>query len=310
MSSAWFNFKSMRGCNRVAWTAQSRDVVATLPQPLPGKGGEFLDPSPWTGARWTDRRAFSLVELLVVIAILGVLVGLLLPAVQRSRETAHRGQCLANLRQMGIALHAYHDAHGVFPPGGIEWRPPKSTKERQLAWSVFLLPYLEQTTLYDSLDLSTPFDSAANRAGAATVLSVYLCPSVPRDSCLVEGRGACDYGGIYGERISGPNEPPKGVMLYDRAIGLREITDGSSSTLVVSEDSNWLDGQWINGRNIFDQAFAINAAPPFENDIRSLHPGGANGLLCDGAARFLNEWMELRVLAALCTRAGGEVVSR
>jgi prepilin-type N-terminal cleavage/methylation domain-containing protein/prepilin-type processing-associated H-X9-DG protein len=258
----------------------------------------------------SDRRAFSLIELLVVIAILGILIGLLLPAVQRSRESARRGQCLANLRQLGIALHAYHDVYGVFPPGGVEWRPAGSTKgERQLAWSVFLLPYLEQTNLYDALDLSTPFDSSANRAGAATPLAAYVCPSVPRDSPWVDGRGACDYGGIYGERITGPNDPPKGTMLYDRAIGLREITDGSSATLVISEDANWPDGQWINGRNIFDQAFAINAAPAFENDIRSLHPGGANGLLADGAARFLSESMNLRTLAAICTRAGGEVVS-
>ena len=256
------------------------------------------------------RRGFSLVELLVVIAILGILMGLLLPAVQRSREAAHRGQCLANLRQMGIALHAYHGVSGVFPPGGIEWRPAGSTRgERQLAWSVFLLPFLEQKNLYDTLDLRTPFDSLANRAGAATVLAVYLCPSVPRDASRVDGRGACDYGGIYGERISGPNEPPKGTMLYDRAIGLREITDGSSNTLVISEDANWADGQWINGRNIFDQAFAITAAPPFENDIRSLHPGGADGLLADGAARFLSASMELHVLAAICTRTGGESVS-
>lgn len=256
-----------------------------------------------------SRRAFSLIELLVVISILGILIGLLLPAVQHSREAARRGQCLANLRQMGVALHGYHGTYNVFPPGGVEWRPPQSTKgERQLAWSVFLLPYLEQKSLFDALDLSTPFDSAANRTGAATVLPVYVCPSVPRDTPRVDGRGACDYGGIYGERITSPNDPPKGTMLYDRAIGLREITDGSSSTLVISEDANWPDGQWINGRNIFDQAFAINAAPSFENDIRSLHPGGANGLLGDGAARFFSESMELRVLAGVCTRAGGEVV--
>lgn len=260
--------------------------------------------------RCVSRRAFSLVELLVVISILGILIGLLLPAVQHSREAARRGQCLANLRQMGIALHAYHGVYQVFPPGGVEWRPPQSTKgERQLAWSVYLLPYLEQKNLYDALDLSTPFDSAANRTDAATVLPVYVCPSVPRDVGLVDGRGACDYGGIYGERITSPNDPPKGTMLYDRAIGLREITDGSSSTLVISEDANWPDGQWINGRNIFDQAFPINAAPSFENDIRSLHPGGANGLLGDGAARFFSESLELRVLAGVCTRAGGEVVS-
>jgi hypothetical protein len=95
-------------------------------------------------------------------------------------------------------------------------------------------------------------------------------------------------------------------MLYDRAIRLEHIKDGASRTLIVAEDSAWPDGQWINGRNLFDQAFPINRAPPFENDIRSNHPGGAHATLADGSARFLNETIDLRVLAALCTRAGGE----
>jgi prepilin-type processing-associated H-X9-DG protein len=123
---------------------------------------------------------------------------------------------------------------------------------------------------------------------------------------LVDGRGPSDYGGIFGERISSPNNPPKGVMLYDVSIPLVLIRDGASHTLIVAEDSMWPDGQWINGRNIFDQAYAINAAPPVENDIRSQHPGGAHALLADGSARFFAESLELNVLAALCTRAGGE----
>jgi prepilin-type processing-associated H-X9-DG protein len=98
-------------------------------------------------------------------------------------------------------------------------------------------------------------------------------------------------------------------MIFDRGTCIREITDGTSTTLMISEDAAWRDGQWINGQNIFDQAFAINAAPAFENDIRSEHPGGANGLFCDGSARFLDERMEDDVLAAICTRAGGEYIS-
>jgi prepilin-type N-terminal cleavage/methylation domain-containing protein/prepilin-type processing-associated H-X9-DG protein len=252
--------------------------------------------------------AFTLIELLVVIAIIAVLVGLLIPAVQKVREAASRTACTNNLRQIGIALHAHHDSHGAFPPGGIEWRPPQNKTKRQLAWSVFLLPYLEQEALFRKLDLSTPFDSPENAGAAATVLPVYLCPSSRRTATLVQGRGACDYGGIYGERITGPNNPPKGTMLYDQPIRIRMISDGTSQTLIVSEDGDWPDGQWINGLNIFDQAFAINQAPPFENDIRGDHPGGAYGLFCDGSVRFLQEGMALRVLAAICTRAGGEIV--
>ena len=96
-------------------------------------------------------------------------------------------------------------------------------------------------------------------------------------------------------------------MLNDVAIALRDVTDGSSNTLIVAEDSGWRDGQWINGRNIFDQAFPINQAPFFENDIRSEHLQGANAVWCDGSVRFLSESTSLETLAAICTRAGGEI---
>jgi prepilin-type N-terminal cleavage/methylation domain-containing protein len=252
------------------------------------------------------RRGLTLVELLVVIAVIGVLVALLLPAVLAARSAARTATCLQHLRQIGLGLQAYHAPWKSFPPGGIEWRTGDDTKRRQLAWSAFLLPFVEQQALYETLDLSQAFDAPANAAGAATVLEVYLCPSAEREGPRVEGRGACDYGGIFGERISGPNQPPKGTMLYDRAIRLEHIKDGASRTLIVAEDSAWPDGQWINGRNLFDQAFPINKAPPFENDIRSHHAGGAQAVLADGSARFLSEAVDLRVLAALCTRAGGE----
>ncbi|MCL4195658.1 MAG: DUF1559 domain-containing protein [Thermoguttaceae bacterium] len=270
--------------------------------------------------RFTVRSArppgFTLVELLVVIAIIGALIAMLLPAVQMARETARRASCLNNLRQMGIGVHNYHDALRTFPPGGIEHRAminpatgrPYGASGRQLAWSVFLLPYVEQGPLYARLDTGKPFDAPENASAAATVLAIYICPSVPQGSELRSGRGPCQYGGIYGERISGPNNPPKGVMLYDRAIAIAEIVDGTSNTLIIAEDGEFADGQWINARNVFDQAYAINRAPAFENDIRSKHPGGANGLFCDGSARFLAETMDLPTLAAICTRAGREVV--
>jgi hypothetical protein len=96
-------------------------------------------------------------------------------------------------------------------------------------------------------------------------------------------------------------------MLYDRPIAMDDVVDGTSHTLLVAEDSRFLDGQWINGRNVFDQAFAVNAAPAWENDIRSEHVGGAHGALADGAVRFLAESLDVRILAACCTRAGREV---
>ena len=256
---------------------------------------------------WQRRSGFTLVELLVVLAILGILASLVLVSVQAARESARRIGCLNNFRQIGIALHGYHSFHGTFPPGGIEPRPIWKNG-RQFAWSALLLGHLEHQSVAETIDFGRPFDHPTNAEAAATVLSVYLCPSTPRNSSLHRGRGACDYGGIYGERILSPNDPPKGVMLYDRAIRIRDIRDSLSTTLSISEDSSFPDGQWINGRNVFDQAFAINQAPSFENDIRSQHPGGANGLFSDGSTKFLSETLDLRVLAAICTRSGGEVV--
>jgi len=258
--------------------------------------------------RRCNRRGMTLVELLVVIAIIGILVALLLPAVQAVRAAARRTMCFNNMRQLGLGLHSYHDIYHRFPPGGVEPRTFANPDGRQLAWCVFLLPDIEQVPLYHRIDLGQPFDAPVNGEPSSIVLNTFLCPSVPGGRELRDGRGPCHYGGIYGERITSPNSPPKGVMLYDRAISIQEITDGTAHTLVVSEDSHFGDGQWINGRNVFDQAFPINRAPWFENDIRSEHAGGANGLFCDGSTRFLVESMDLVALAAVCTRAGGEIV--
>ena len=255
------------------------------------------------------RRAFTLVELLVVIAIIGILIGMLLPAVQSVREAARRTVCLNNLRQIGLALQNYHSAHQEFPVGGTGWRGPSTPDETQIAWSAFLLPFLEQNNVFEQIDFNEAFDSSINAKAAESVIGVFVCPASLRGTELSSGRGPCDYGGIFGERITGPNNPPKGLMIYGESFSHRDIKDGSSNTIIVAEDSDFSDGQWINGLNLFDQAFAINAAPAFENDIRSRHPGGANAVFADGHVSFLSQNMSLENLAAICTRSGGEIVS-
>jgi prepilin-type N-terminal cleavage/methylation domain-containing protein/prepilin-type processing-associated H-X9-DG protein len=258
---------------------------------------------------------FSLIELLVVIAVIGMLAGMLLPAIQASRESARRMSCLSNLRQIGLGTLAFHDVFKHFPEGGVEMRSLRDAngklrfpKGRQLAWSAYILPFTELRSLSRWIDFTKAFDSPENASAAAEIVPMYLCPSYVRGSYLIDGRGVCDYGGMYGERIVSPNNPAKGVMIYTRYVCLRDIVDGPSHTVMIGEDSGWSDGQWINGANVFDQAYAINQAPSYENDMRSKHPGGANALFAGGEARFLREDMELSILAAICTRAGREVV--
>ncbi|CAN5124919.1 DUF1559 domain-containing protein [soil metagenome] len=264
---------------------------------------------PVSARRAFTRSAFTLIELLVVIAIIAVLIGLMMPAVQKVRASAARASCLNNCKQIGLGLNGHLSQYKKFPPGGIELRLGSDLTKRQLAWSVYLLPFLEQQAVFDRLCLDKAFDHTDNAAAAATPLSVYRCPASRNLQTLNTGRGVCDYGGIYGERITGPNSPPKGMMIYDKAFTADDIKDGLSTTVAIGEDSGWSDGQWINGKNIFDQAFPINQAPSFENDMRSDHPHGVNILFADGSARFLRETVALPMLAAICTRAGGETVT-
>lgn len=247
---------------------------------------------------------------MVVLAIIGILLGLLLPAVQAVRESARRIKCSNNLRQIGLALSNYHATRMQFPVGCTEWRSIPLGGERQLAWSAYLLPYVEHGAVFNEIDFALAFDHVENAMASATVIETFICPSSERGTQLSQARGPCDYGGIFGERITSPNSPPKGVMLIDDSVSARDIRDGLSNTLIVGEDSSWPDGQWINGRNIFDQAFGINNAPEFENDLRSMHPLGVNVCYADGHVEFLSDSTDLQLLAALCTRANGEITKQ
>lgn len=252
----------------------------------------------------------SLVELLVVAATLAVLMALLLPAVQATREAARRTGCLNNLRNVGCALHGHLLVRRRFPIGCLEWRAAgKAGSARCLAWSATILPWLEEQPLAERIDFTKPFDHPTNAPAAATPLAVYRCPSSGRPAVLA-GLGGCDYGGITGERIVRPNNPEKGVLVHDRGFAEREIADGLSKTAFVGECAvgDWPDGQWINGRNLFDQAYAVNW-PTWEDELRSRHPGGAHALFGDGAVRLVAESTDTRVLAAACTRSGGEAGS-
>lgn len=252
---------------------------------------------------------FTLVELLVVIAIIAVLVGLLLPAVQAAREAARKASCKNNLHQIGIALHSYHDAFQTLPTGCIRWRSFNSTSSyRQFAWSALLLPFVEQQNLHAQIDFGVPFDSPINATAAATRLKLYECPSADNRNLI---RGQTDYGGLYGEIIV-DRESEDGMFLYERSIAFRDVTDGLSNTLAVSEDVGGPDSEWINGRNVFVQSGGINDPNAWigDNEIRSRHGPGAMVLFVDGRTVFMPQSIDLQVLGSLITRAKGEVVDQ
>src|SRR3954469_10165931 len=127
-----------------------------------------------------SRRGFTLIELLVVIAIIAILIGLLVPAVQKVREAANRSTCQNNLKQMGVALHNFHGTRKFFPPGGVSTAIPKLGIPSGVThgWSVFLLPQLEQDNLYKQYHFDVSWNAAANGPIIGTPLSVFLCPSV------------------------------------------------------------------------------------------------------------------------------------
>jgi prepilin-type N-terminal cleavage/methylation domain-containing protein len=254
-------------------------------------------------------RGFTLVELLVVITVIGILVGLLLPAVQAAREAARRVGCGNNLRQIGIALQGYHATYKAFPPGCQDHR------KKRIAWSVYLLPFLEQPAVYGQFKFNAPYNAAENREAVSHVVSTYLCPSTTRrektridDITTSAGfqRGCTDYGGIFGYSSTG-EVLDNGVMIWDCAISVRDIRDGASRTLIVAEDTGrgWaMDGEWANGENIF----MVTGPPNVEqnNELWSDHPGGIYTLFCDGAACFLRDAIDLKTLSAICTRADGD----
>jgi prepilin-type processing-associated H-X9-DG protein len=252
----------------------------------------------------------------VVIAIIGLLAGFLMPAVQSSRESARRMTCLNNLHQIGLGMLAFHDVFKRFPLGGVEMKVlkipgtnrPLYPNGRQLAWSAYILPYVELQSLARRIDFGKAYDSPENALVAAEIVPLYLCPSHSRNLYLYDDRFAvCDYGGIYGQRLlpnPDPQKRPQGIMLYSQYVRILDVKDGTTHTLIISEDSVSEDMQWIFGGNVFDVSDLINSAP--ENDLHSKHPGGANGLMADGNARFLSQDMDKYTLSAICTRAGKE----
>ena len=309
---------------------------------------------------------FTLVELLVVIAIIAILIVLLLPAVQAAREAARRAQCAKNLKQVGLAVHSYENALGVLPPGGLSGGLSRAHLH---SWWIRIMPYIEQQNIYDRFDQKSRNTgwtgaNAHNRALLRDVRFHYMrCPSttLPWMSsfeqvgimrpCYTGVSGAIDHPTTV-DMLGSVGSPQYGKISFGgvligrgensqtdgHTVRIRDITDGTSYTMMVAEQSDWCrepDGTQIDCRADNDHGFSMgpstrdnlrrvfnvtivmhrlndkfyrNVGVPRDGPntpIQSIHSGGAYVGLADGSVRFLSEGIDIQTLYDLANRNDG-----
>ncbi|MBX3427129.1 MAG: DUF1559 domain-containing protein [Pirellulales bacterium] len=288
-----------------------------------------------------------------MIAIIGVLVALLLPAVQAAREAARRTTCANNARQIGIAFQNYHAALRRFPTGIEMWGAgsrgrascgaPEGDSDRYYGWGwgVYVIPYMEASNVYSRFDFQkrsgASYAEGPNFAAGAEFIPAYACPSDPLGQELVFCCSTLQNGSAPDEDLAKtnwagvadsldwscdgtwPSASANGVLYQRSKTAVKDIVDGTSHTLLVGETIGSGPNNaffWVTW-NVLHTANGINLPlrePPLhpwvvsQNGFASLHPSGCHFTLADSSVQFINESIDQRVLAALTTRDGGEVI--
>ena len=275
--------------------------------------------------------AFTLVELLVVIAIIGILVGLLLPAVQAAREAARRMVCMNNMAQMGLAIHHYEFDRGVLPPGVTDAKGPIRYESigNHVSWTVKILPYIEQQSLYSKFNQDAGVYATENLALRKLRITSFLCPSNPNITASFDEQelGITHYAGCHNEQEGPIDEGNFGVLYLNSKIKLSEVTDGTTQTILASEKLaiqeklGWASGTRDTLRNTsgFEVLPKLVRGANSSDDypigtlsvggFGSYHTGGINTVNVDGSVRFISRSIELSIFRLLGNRADGEPVS-
>ncbi|MCE5267826.1 MAG: DUF1559 domain-containing protein [Planctomycetaceae bacterium] len=289
-----------------------------------------------------DRRAFTLVELLVVITVIGILIALLLPAVQAAREAARRMSCSNNLKQIGLALHLYHDVNQRLPAGwrgyAVGARAPYALGEPGWGWAAAILPFAEQTNVSKNLiHFEKSLTAPENAQARVFPLALFRCPSDAGEATFTwtpdepsAGGGgsvelaAGNYLGVYGTMdVHECGSVPRGqqcvsdgVFFHNSGIRFADITDGLSNTFVAGErtcdqeHSTWVGApagdKCAPGLVVGSAGEPPNSEKADIHNFSSHHPSGTQFLLGDGSVRLVPQSIDVNVYHAFCTRAGKE----
>lgn len=264
-----------------------------------------------------SRRAFTILELLVAIVVIGLLAGLLLPAVQKARESARRLQCSNHLHQIGLACQTCQDTTGRLPPGWLE----KPSEPSGWGWAARILSQLEEPALAESIRLDLPVDAACHDSARRQVIATLRCPSdhLPDLFLLEEGNdanphagplyelAASNYVGMFGVAIpdESPPESGEGPLIGNRAFRLEDLRRGTSLTLLVGERTGWqLPSTWVgmdlrneegSGRIVGCANLPPNHVDADECEFSSRHPQGAQFVFADGHVELIKDSISLPI---------------